>query len=472
MKRYLLDIFITSLYFEKNHLASQKAMDKMLYLIHLLNNLLITPILFSLFSYSIKEKYAYFSLLFLLPICLLLVGLKESTLTLQNEKRKYSLYNLGLSFKQIHFAIDWALNYTKIIGLSLFTYLFFIFHYAKYQLNFSYLFIELILLVSVICIRPILLKPKWQSLDFLGRYLINYPTLVIIFSSISLFKKILTTTLHVKIWIVLMIIMIGILLLSYRILKNKIQLRFNQSSLFLEFSILIHESHVTISAFLFMVLVLPGLLIYFAFEVSRNYSYLFKDSIRYCILFWLLFTAIGSNNSFLSTLTSFDLEAKRMIQLQHFGHFLQEKFIRKLQINYLLHFFCDAIYFLVFLSMIPESWTVKLMIVILVLPFALVILPASYPIATSIYPNFFRTGPFYNRPTIKAILINVIGILLLELINLVVLFQLHQPNANVYLLLTFWALLHLIGIFLTILAIYLTKKHLTHFVERNSNHVA
>ena len=116
MKRYLLDIFITSFYFEKNHLASQKAMDKMLYLIHLINNLLITPILFSLFSYSIKEKYAYFSLLFLLPICLLLVGVKESTLTLQNEKRKYSLYNLGLSFKQIHFAIDWALNYTKIIG--------------------------------------------------------------------------------------------------------------------------------------------------------------------------------------------------------------------------------------------------------------------------------------------------------------------------------------------------------------------
>src|SRR5699024_11721133 len=64
-----------------------------------------------------------------------------------------------------------------------------------------------------------------------------------------------------------------------------------------------------------------------AFEISRNYSYLFKDSIRYCILFYLLFTAIGFNNSFLSILTSFDLEAKRMIQLQHFGHFLQEKFI-------------------------------------------------------------------------------------------------------------------------------------------------
>lgn len=327
-------------------------------------------------------------------------------------------------------------------------------------------------MVSAIGIRPILLKPKWQSLDFLGRYLINYPTLVIIFSSISLFKKMLTATLQVQIWVVLMILMIGILLLSYRILKSKIQLRFNQSSLFLEFSILIHESHVTLSVFLFMVLTLPGLLIYSAFEISRNYSYLFKDSIRYCILFCLLFTAIGSNNSFLSTLTSFDLEAKRMIQLQHFGHFLQEKFIRKLQINYLLHFFCDAIYFLVFLSMIPETWTVKLMIVILVLPFALVILPASYPIVTSIYPNFFRTDPFYNRPTIKAILINSIGILLFELINLVVLFQLHQPNANVYLLLTIWALLHLIGIFLTIYIIYLTKKHLTHFVERNSNHVA
>ena len=472
MKRYLLDIFITSLYFEKNHLASQKPMEKMLYLIHLLNNLLITPILFSLFSYSIKEKEAYFSLLFLLPICLLLVGLKESILTLQNEKRKYSLYNLGLSFKQIHYAVDWALNYTKIIGLSLFTYLFFISHYAKYQLNFSYLFIELVLLVSAISIRPILLKPKWQSLDLLGRYLINYPTLVIIFSSISLFKKMLTATLQVQIWVVLMILMIGILLLSYRILKTKIQLRFNQSSLFLEFSILIHESHVTLSVFLFMVLTLPGLLIYSAFEISRNYSYLFKDSIRYCILFYLLFTAIGFNNSFLSTLTSFDLEAKRMIQLQHFGHFLQEKFIRKLQINYLLHFFCDAIYFLVFLSMIPETWTVKLMIVILVLPFALVILPASYPIVTSIYPNFFRTDPFYNRPTIKAILINTIAILLFELINLVVLLQLHQPNANVYLLLTIWALLHLIGIVLTIYIIYLTKKHLTHFVERNSNRVA
>ena len=472
MKRYLLDIFITSLYFEKNHLASQKPMEKMLYLIHLLNNLLITPILFSLFSYSIKEKESYFSLLFLLPICLLLVGLKESILTLQNKKRKYSLYNIGLSFKQIHYAVDWALNYTKIIGLSLFTYLFFISHYAKYQLNFSYLFIELVLLISAIGIRPILLKPKWQSLDLLGRYLINYPTLVIIFSSISLFKKMLTATLQVQIWVVLMILMIGTLILSYRILKSKIQLRFNQSSLFLEFSILIHESHVTLSAFLFMVLVLPGLLIYSAFEISRNYSYLFKDSIRYCILFCLLFTAIGSNNSFLSTLTSFDLEAKRMIQLQHFGHFLQEKFIRKLQINYLLHFFCDAIYFLVFLSMIPETWTVKLMIVILVLPFTLVILPASYPIVTSIYPNFFRTDPFYNRPTIKAILINSIAILLFELINLVVLFQLHQPNANVYLLLTIWALLHLIGIFLTIYIIYLTKKHLTHFVERNSNHVA
>lgn len=472
MKRYLLDIFITSLYFEKNHLASQKPMEKMLYLIHLLNNLLITPILFSLFSYSIKEKESYISLLFLLPICLLLVGLKESILTLQNKKRKYSLYNLGLSFKQIHYAVDWALNYTKIIGLSLFTYLFFISHYAKYQLNFSYLFIELVLLISAIGIRPILLKPKWQSLDLLGRYLINYPTLVIIFSSISLFKKMLTATLQVQIWVVLMILMIGTLILSYRILKSKIQLRFNQSSLFLEFSILIHESHVTLSAFLFMVLVLPGLLIYSAFEISRNYSYLFKDSIRYCILFCLLFTAIGSNNSFLSTLTSFDLEAKRMIQLQHFGHFLQEKFIRKLQINYLLHFFCDAIYFLVFLSMIPETWTVKLMIVILVLPFTLVILPASYPIVTSIYPNFFRTDPFYNRPTIKAILINSIAILLFELINLVVLFQLHQPNANVYLLLTIWALLHLIGIFLTIYIIYLTKKHLTHFVERNSNHVA
>lgn len=356
--------------------------------------------------------------------------------------------------------------------MSLFTYLFFISHYAKYQLNFSYLFIEIVLLVSAIGIRPILLKPKWQSLDLLGRHLINYPTLVIIFSSISLFKKMLTATLQVQIWIVLMILMIGILLLSYRILKNKIQLRFNQSSLFLEFSILIHESHVTLSVFLFMVLTLPGLLIYSAFEISRNYSYLFKDSIRYCILFYLLFTAIGFNNSFLSILTSFDLEAKRMIQLQHFGHFLQEKFIRKLQINYLLHFFCDAIYFLVFLSMIPETWTVKLMIVILVLPFALVILPASYPIVTSIYPNFFRTAPFYNRPTIKAILINSIGILLFELINLVVLFQLHQPNANVYLLLTIWALLHLIGIFLTIYIIYLTKKHLTHFVERNSNHVA
>lgn len=472
MKRYLLDIFITSSYFEKNHLASQKPMEKMLYLIHLLNNLLITPILFSLFSYSIKEKESYFSLLFLLPICLLLVGLKESILTLQNKKRKYSLYNLGLSFKQIHYAVDWALNYTKIIGLSLFTYLFFISHYAKYQLNFSYLFIELVLLVSAIGIRPILLKPKWQSLDLLGRYLINYPTLVIIFSSISLFKKMLPATLQVQIWVVLMILMIGTLILSYRILKSKIQLRFNQSSLFLEFSILIHESHVTLSAFLFMVLVLPGLLIYSAFEISRNYSYLFKDSIRYCILFCLLFTAIGSNNSFLSTLTSFDLEAKRMIQLQHFGHFLQEKFIRKLQINYLLHFFCDAIYFLVFLSMIPETWTVKLMIVILVLPFTLVILPASYPIVTSIYPNFFRTDPFYNRPTIKAILINSIAILLFELINLVVLFQLHQPNANVYLLLTIWALLHLIVIFLTIYIIYLTKKHLTHFVERNSNHVA
>lgn len=472
MKRYLLDIFITSLYFEKNHLASQKTMGKMLYLIHLLNNLLITPILFSLFSYSIKEKESYFSLLFLLPICLLLVGLKESILTLQNEKRRYSLYNLGLSFKQIHYAIDWALNYTKIIGLSLFTYLFFISHYAKYQLNFSHLFIELVLLVSAIGIRPILLKPKWQSLDLLGRYLINYPTLVIIFSSISLFKKMLTATLQVQIWVVLMILMIGTLILSYRILKSKIQLRFNQSSLFLEFSILIHESHVTLSVFLFMVLTLPGLLIYSAFEISRNYSYLFKDSIRYCILFWLLFIAIGSNNSFLSILTSFDLEAKRMIQLQHFGHFLQEKFIRKLQINYLLHFFCDAIYFLVFLSMIPETWTVKLMIVILVLPFALVILPASYPIVTSIYPNFFRTDPFYNRPTIKAILINTIAILLFELINLVVLFQLHQPNANVYLLLTIWALLHLIGIFLTIYIIYLTKKHLTHFVERNSNRVA
>lgn len=472
MKQYLLDIFITSLYFEKNHLASQKTMGKMLYLIHLLNNLLITPILFSLFSYSIKENESYFSLLFLLPICLLLVGLKESILTLQNEKRKYSLYNLGLSFKQIHYAVDWALNYTKIIGLSLFTYLFFISHYAKYQLNFSYLFIELVLLVSAIGIRPILLKPKWQSLDLLGRYLINYPTLVIIFSSISLFKKMLTATLQVQIWVVLMILMIGTLILSYRILKSKIQLRFNQSSLFLEFSILIHESHVTLSVFLFMVLTLPGLLIYSAFEVSRNYSYLFKDSIRYCILFCLLFTAIGSNNSFLSTLTSFDLEAKRMIQLQHFGHFLQEKFIRKLQINYLLHFFCDAIYFLVFLSMIPETWTVKLMIVILLFPFALVILPASYPIVTSIYPNFFRTDPFYNRPTIKAILINSIVILLFELINLVVLFQLHQPNANVYLLLTIWALLHLIGIFLTIYIIYLTKKHLTHFVERNSNHVA
>lgn len=472
MKLYLLDIFITSLYFEKNHLASQKPMEKMLYLIHLLNNLLITPILFSLFSYSIKEKESYFSLLFLLPICLLLVGLKESILTLQNKKRKYSLYNLGLSFKQIHYAVDWALNYTKIIGLSLFTYLFFISHYAKYQLNFSYLFIELVLLVSAIGIRPILLKPKWQSLALLGRYLINYPTLVIIFSSISLFKKMLTATLQVQIWVVLMILMIGILLLSYRILKSKIQLRFNQSSLFLEFSILIHESHVTLSAFLFMVLVLPGLLIYSAFEISRNYSYLFKDSIRYCILFCLLFTAIGSNNSFLSTLTSFDLEAKRMIQLQHFGHFLQEKFIRKLQINYLLHFFCDTIYILVFLSLIPETWTVKLMIVILVLPFALVILPASYPIVTSIYPNFFRTDPFYNRPTIKAILINSIAILLFELINLVVLFQLHQPNANVYLLLTIWALLHLIGIFLTIYIIYLTKKQLTHFVERNSNHVA
>ena len=270
MKQYLLDIFITSLYFEKNHLASQKTMGKMLYLIHLLNNLLITPILFSLFSYSIKENESYFSLLFLLPICLLLVGLKESILTLQNEKRKYSLYNLGLSFKQIHYAVDWALNYTKIIGLSLFTYLFFISHYAKYQLNFSYLFIELVLLVSAIGIRPILLKPKWQSLDLLGRYLINYPTLVIIFSSISLFKKMLTATLQVQIWVVLMILMIGTLILSYRILKSKIQLRFNQSSLFLEFSILIHESHVTLSVFLFMVLTLPGLLIYSAFEVSRN----------------------------------------------------------------------------------------------------------------------------------------------------------------------------------------------------------
>lgn len=95
MKQYLLDIFITSLYFEKNHLASQKPMEKMLYLIHLLNDLLITPILFSLFSYSIKEKESYFSLLFLLPICLLLVGLKESILTLQNKKKNTRYITLG-----------------------------------------------------------------------------------------------------------------------------------------------------------------------------------------------------------------------------------------------------------------------------------------------------------------------------------------------------------------------------------------